>query len=819
MKKINFKSWFPHIIAILIFLLLTIIYFSPYFFDGKDLAPHDVLNFNGMGKDLRDYHEETGEYAFWSNAMFGGMPSNQTYQPSGINIFKYLSISARFGIYSLHAGILFFYLIGFYIFLISIGCKPWLSIVGAIGYAFVSYNLIIIEAGHINKAFAMATMAPILGGVMLCYRQNYFWGALITLIFAGINIFHAHIQISYYLILILAFLVIVYLIYAIKEKTIKSFLKSSLLLVIIAFIAFLPSVGRLIPMQDYSKDSIRGGSVLQNTEGEKNHSGLDLTYAFQWSYGKAETMTLLIPDFYGGSSNYNIGTNSETYKTLVNAGQKRQFAQQFCKQAPAYWGDQPFTSGPVYGGAIICFLFVLGLLVVKGKEKWWLLAATIFSILLSWGSNLMWFNEFLFKYLPLYNKFRAPSMALVIANVTMVTLGILAIKEIIENKSLDKKKLLKQLYISGGITGGLCLIFALFGGALFSFSAASDSNYPDWLISALHADRKHLLVTDSLRSFFFIAMAFLGILFYIKKGFKTNYLILGFGILILIDLWAVDKRFLNDDDFIDKKKAKEFEMTEANKTILQDKDPDFRVFNLTVSSFNDASTSYFHKSIGGYSGAKLRRYQDIIDHHFSKGINMNVVNMLNTKYFIVPDKNQNNKPITQRNYQALGNAWFVDSIRWVNSPDEEIVALNNFDPAKTAIIDKKWESKLSNSEALIDTSNNATIKLTDYANPGYLIYESKNSKTQLAVFSEIFYKTWKVYIDGEQVPLIQVNYILRGLEIPAGDHTIEFKCVDELFAKCAKISLWSSIFVGIIILGLFGAIIYQTNNKNKTIKA
>lgn len=806
MNKINFKQWWPHLVAIALFLLLTIFYFSPVVFDGKDLPQGDVTSAKAWGKDAQDFHKKTGEYAYWSNAMFSGMPANYTYAPPTKNIFAKIGKIITLNMPTIHIGLFFLYLLGFYIFLISIGCKPWLSIVGSIAYAFASYNFIIIEAGHINKGLVMATMAPILGGIILCYRKKYLWGVLVTLLFAGLNILWSHQQISYYLLLIIGLMVVVYLIYAIKEHTLKDFFKSSVILIGVAILAVLPASGKLITTMDYTKDTMRGGAVLQsNAEGVKESSGLDIDYAYQWSYGKMETMTLLIPNFYGASSGYKLGDNSECHQVLKGTGQGRQF----CRQAPTYWGPQPFTSGPVYAGAIICFLFILGLMVVKGPEKWWLLAATILSIFLSWGKNFSVFNDFLFYHLPLYSKFRTPSMALVIAGVTMVTLAVLAIKEMVHQREDKEKnnKNIRYLYIAGGITGGLCLIFALFGGTMFSFEAASDANFPEWLVTALQTDRKSMLTSDAWRSLVFILLSGSLLLIFLKKQFKPQYLLLGLGVLILIDMWSVDRRYLNSDNFVSKKKAKAIVPTQADEMILQDKDPNYRVLNLASNTFNESSTSYFHKSVGGYSPAKLRRYQDIIDYHFSKKINTQVVNMLNTRYIIVPTEQG---PMVQKNPEALGNAWFVDSLRWVNSPDEEIVSLYNFNASKTAVIDKEWKEKLyAGVPAVTASDSNAYIKLSEYNNPGYLIYESSNSQKQLAVFSEVFYKTWKAYIDGKEVPVIRVNYILRGLEIPSGQHKIEFKCIDELYENSAQYSLWGSILVGIILAGLIGLLLYR----------
>ncbi|MDR1781141.1 MAG: YfhO family protein [Tannerella sp.] len=803
LKEIIVK-FLPHILAVALFLLLTTVYFYPVL-EGKDLVQGDITSGSGWGRDANEAVKQTGEYTFWSNAMFGGMPGNYTGgMPPIYNVFAYLGNIFIFNLSILHIGLVFIYMLGFYIFLLSLGCKPWLGVIGAVAYAFASYNLVIIEAGHANKALVMATMAPVLGGIIMTYRGKYLLGALVTLIFTGINVMWGHQQISYYLLIMIAILAIVYLIYAIREHTLKKFFTASGILVAVAALAILPEAGKLISTADYTKESMRGGAVLQSkTDGEKASSGLDKDYAYMWSYGRGETMTLLIPNFCGAASYYNIGKDSETYRVLKPTGQ----ADQFVKYAPMYWGGdryKSFTSGPVYVGAIICLLFLFGLQIVKGREKWWLLTATIVSIILAWGRHFALVNDFLFYYLPMYNKFRTPEMALVIAEVTMATLGILAVKQFLETE--DKRLLIKPLWISAGITGGLCLLFAVLGGGLMSFSALSDQNYSNYpeLLGALVTDRKNMLTSDSWRSLMFIAGAAAALWFYIRKPYRTTYLFAILGVLIFIDLWTVDKRFINYDSFVPQKKAKEIVPTEADNQILQDKDPNYRVLNLASNTFQESNTSYFHKSIGGYSPAKLRRYQDIIDYHFSGQLNMNVLNMLNTRYVIV----QGNQ--VQRNPEALGNCWFVDSIRWVNSPDEEIVALNNFDPAHTAVIDVEWKDKLPadiQQYSLLDST--AHIVMTNYYTPGHIYYESQSTKAQLAVFSEVFYKTWRAYIDGQEATPIRVNYILRGLPVPAGEHQIEFRCIDEVYLRGARISLAASWIIGFVIIGLAGMTIWS----------
>jgi hypothetical protein len=791
------KKLLPHATAIILFVGLSVAYFSPSVFGDRVLHQNDLDNMSGWGRDLRIYHEKTGEYAFWSNSMFSGMPANYTFMPPQTNIFSSIGKIFTLNLPGAHAGVLFVYLLGFYIFLISLGCKPLLSIVGAIAYAFASYNLIILAVGHINKGLVMATMAPVLGGIILCYRRKYLLGGLVALIFTGINVVWSHQQISYYLLLLILILAVVYFIYAIREKTVKEFFISSAILLAAAALGIAPAAGTLLSTMDYTKDTMRGGSELNKTQTDgKESSGLDIDYAYAWSYGKGETMTLLIPNFNGASSHYNIGEDSEFYRVLRPTGQAKNYA----KSAPMYWGGKPFTEGPNYAGAIVCMLFILGLFIVRGPEKWWLSGGALLSLLLSWGKNFLILNESLFYHLPLYNKFRTPEMALVMAGVTMAALAALALKQIFDNKE-NRKQYLKPLCISAGITGGLCLVFALFGSDLMSFSGETEqqqySQRPD-ILAALVSDRKNMLAGDAWRSFLFIALATGALWYYITKKMKTAYLLSIIGALILADLWTVDRRFLGEDDFIPEKRNSTSVATEADKQILQDKDPNYRVLNLTTNTFNESRTSFFHKSVGGYSPAKLQRYQDIIDHCFSKEINMNVINMLNTKYVII--SGQQGGQQVQPNPGALGNAWFVSEIKWTDTPSQEIEALKDFNPAQTAIIDRQWQNKLSDPPALQGQDSTATIRLVDYANPGYLIYESNTSRPSLAVFSEVLYKTWHAYIDGKKAPVIRVNYILRGLEIPVGTHRIEFKCVDEIFRKSEKISLASSWIIGISIL-------------------
>lgn len=808
--KFQWKKVLPHVVAILVFAIVTMAYFAPVFFDNKDLAQGDVTSYMGWGDDVRQHYQKTGEISFWSNAMFAGMPANYAYPPKSNNVFQYVAHIAECFMPTNTAGVFFVYLIGFYIFMLCIGCSPWLSIFGALAYALCSYNIIIIDAGHVSKALVMGTIAPIVGGVILCYRGRYALGAIVTILSVGLNVFWNHQQVTFYILIMLACLAICYLVYAIKEHRFKQYIAASAILVASALLAASPAVDKLLPTMDFSKETMRGGAVLKNdAKGEKENAGLNIDYAYMWSYGKAETMTLLIPNFYGASSNYNLGTDSHFYEAVKPTGQ----ASQIVKNSPTYWGDQPFTSGPVYAGAIICFLFVLGLLICKGKERWWLLAATIIAIVLSWGKNLPGLNNWLFYHLPLYNKFRTPSMALVIANFTMAAMAMICLKEIIERKN-DLKFNNRMLYIAFGVVGGLCLFFALFGSSLFSFQSSVDAQLPDWALSGLIEDRKAMLTGDAWRSFIFILLAAVVLWLYQNEKIKQqNIIVVVVGLLCFIDLWSVDRRFVNDDSFISARQARTLQASAIDEQIRQDRDPNYRVLNLTTNTFNESRTSYFHKSIGGYSPVKLRRYQDIIDYYLSGQISMPVISMLNTKYVIV---NTQQGPMAQLNPEAMGNCWFVDSLQWVNTPDEEIVALGTTNLHTTALVDKEWAKCLPGADKLAGHDSTAFIRMDSLVNPGYITYTTSAAMPRLAVFSEVFYKTWHCYIDGKEAPIARANYILRAVEVPEGQHKIEFRCVDDVYLSSHRISLIASIAVGVVLLALI-ALLFICRRKETAV--
>ncbi len=800
MKKFDFKTILPYITAVFVFLVITMIYFSPLL-EGKRIQQSDIMQFTGMSKEIADFREKTDTEPLWTNSMFGGMPAYQISVVYKGNILGYLDTILSLGLPH-PASTVFLYFIGFFILLLVLKIDPWLAIAGAIAFAFSSYFFIIIDVGHNSKAHAIAYIAPVLAGIILTLRRKYILGGILTAIFLSLEIKANHPQITYYLVIMVFILGLFELIFAIREKRIVKLFASVGVLIIAASFAALTNIATLWATWEYGKDTIRGKSELTSNL-ENKTSGLDKDYATQWSYGVGETMTLFIPNFYGGASAAKISESSAIVEALKENNVPQNQIAQFTKYPLPflYFGNQPSVAGPVYVGAIVFFLFILGLIIVRGPLKWWLLSVTVLSILLSWGHNFMAFTDFFMEYVPGYNKFRAVSMALVIAEIAMPILGLMALKVLFE-KHLDQKKLVKSLQIAAGITGGIALLFVIMPGVFLSFTGANDASiqqqfqFPDWMMQAIRDERARLVRLDALRSFAFVILT-AGVLwaFLLSKLNKT-YVYMILAALILLDMFVISKRYLNNDSFTTKTKVeKPFTPTEADQQILQDPDPDFRVFNLTVNTFNDASTSYFHKSIGGYHGAKLRRYQELIENQISKQ-NMSVLNMLNTKYFILPGEDR--KPTAQRNYDALGHAWFVKGYELVDNADQEMAAISIFNPADTAIIDKRFENTLTSFTPGRDSV--AYISLTSYA-PNDLTYDYNTGKDGLAVFSEIYYpKGWNAYVDGELTPHFRANYVLRAMVLPAGNHKLEFKFEPNVYVVGEKISFISSIILLLLII-------------------
>ncbi len=835
------KSIAPHVLIIALFIAVSFIYFSPVI-EKKELPQMDAIHSTGMSHELTRYEQETGEHSLWTNSMFSGMPAYQIKTPKPNSIYYFTTFVLRLGLPYFTVAILFVLLLGFYIMLTVLDVNKWISIIGAIGFAFGSYNFIIISVGHISKAYAIAFMPLVIAGVLLTYKKKYWLGAIITMFGLGIEISANHVQVTYYLLLMIGVYALVRLVYAILEKEIKAFSIASGVLVIAVILAILPNVSNLWVTYEYGNDTIRGESELASTD-KKKSTGLDRDYALAWSYGTTETWSLMIPNIQGGK-NGRIGE----FKYATDAASDE--FREAVSQQDTYWGTQPFTSGPVYAGAILCFLFVLGLFLVKGELKCWLAAATILSIFLAWGRNFPAFTDIFFYYVPFYNKFRTVSMAMVIASFTVPMLAALTLQKIIEApKVLLEKKL--YLYISLALTAGISLLFYLMPSAFFTFITGDETRafqqqmtespqYKDAILRfmpQLELARISILKHDAIRSFIFIILSAGSIFaFLFVKAFKKEYLIAVISLLVISDMWVINKRYLNDEQFVPKLNVDaNFQKSKADEFILKDIDLDYRVLNLTRNPFTEVNTSYFHKSIGGYHGAKMRRYQDLIDKYLGQEIgavrniiqknpeqaNMllsqtGILNMLNAKYLIF---NPDALPII--NFNALGSAWFVDSFKIVNNADEEFAALKDFNPSHTALIDKRFETNLEElKKSGVDTTKPNLIKLIQYK-PDCLVYQSNTKSSKLAVFSEIYYdKGWNCYVDEKLVPHFRVNYVLRGAVLPVGAHKVEFKFEPKSYYNGQKISLISSILVVILLVISIGKFVkdYKYQEETQPIK-
>ena len=808
--------------AILAFAVITLIYFSPVL-QGKRIKQHDIEMHLGMSQEINQYREATGEQTLWTDAPFGGMPAwNISVQPKGNltkPIYRCLSLGFPHPI-----GSVFICMLGFFVLLLVLDCGFWISFIGAIAYGFTSYLFIVIGAGHNAKAMAMAYMAPVIAGVLLTYKGKYLWGSILTAFALAFEIWTGHIQITYYLALIIVILVIAELISDVKNKQLGHFLKASVCLVVAAIIGVLTCSTILYGNYEFGKETTRGKPVLTRNE-DNQTKGLDRDYITQWSYGKGETWSLLIPNAKGGASAY-IGKQNPALDKA-----ERQFKDNIA-QSNAYWGDQPGTSGPVYVGAIVVFLFVLGALTVKGKLKWALLVATLLSILLSWGKNFMGFTNFFLDYIPGYDKFRAVSMTLVMAEVTMPLLGFLGLAEIVKNPD-DFKKNQKKFFIALGITAGLCMVFYLAPKVFFNFlsqeeakqfaslSSGKDGSVYASFAAQLEDVRVAIFRKDALRSLLFIILAAVPIFLFGKGKLKGQIAFPILAALVLIDMFPIDKRYLNDDNFIARQKVQNpYTATVADQFIMNDNTLNFRVADITKDMFNDASTCYFHKSLGGYCGAKLRRYQDVITQHLGNELNLlrsaktgdalienlsqaSVINMLNTKYIIYnPNANAFQNPF------AFGNAWIPNDIHWVDTPNEEIDALGNTDLAHTAILHKEFAQQVG--DYRLTDSIKPQVTLETYL-PNKLTYKfrgiSTGSTTEnyLVVFSEIWTrKGWKMFVDGQEQPLFRANYLLRCALIPNGEHEIVMEYAPKAYTIGNTVSFASSL---VMILGLIAAII------------
>ena len=802
------KKILPYVVAIVLFIVASLLYFHPVL-KGQKLSQSDITQFTGMAKEIVDYRAENDSEPYWTGASFSGMPAYQisAYYPYDFvrSLDKLLRFLPRPADYT------FLYFLSFFVLMLALKVKWRLAILGALAFGFSTYLIIIFIPGHNSKAHAIAYMPLVLAGVLLVFRRKFVLGFIVTGLAMALEIFANHIQMTYYLGFCLLILGIVELIHAIKEDKLSTFIKQAAVIIAAVILGIGANAPRLMAMKEYTDYSTRGKSELTiNADGSKKveKQGLDKNYITQYSYAKLETFNLFIPRYMGGGTVEELGDDSNFYQLIEKTAGKK-VANDYSKSVLTYWGDQPIIEAPAYIGAVIFFLFFLGIFLVKGKLKQWLIAATVFSILLSWGRNFEVLTNIFIDYVPLYNKFRAVSSIQIIAELCVPILGVLALKQFFskEVSNKEKKKALENAFFT---FAGLIVFGYLLAQSFSTFEGLRDSNYNELpgLIDAVIADRKSMLLIDSIRSIIFVVLT-AGILrFTLKDKLKKQYAIIALVVFILVDLLSVDKRYVNESDFKSSRKVeKPFIATIADKQILKDTSH-YRVANFTVDPMQDGSTSYFHQSIGGYHAAKMGRYKELFDYQIAKN-NMRVLNMLNTKYFIVA--NQNNQPQAQLNQDAYGNAWFVDNVVLVDSADKEMNALDTLNTKTDAVIDR---SKLEESNSFIfekDSTANISLKSYDVTK---LIYNSNTQKEQFAVFSEIYYKDgWNAYVDGELTPHYRVNYVLRGMIIPAGKHQIVFKFEPKVIQKGSLVSLIS---YGLLIAITIGWLFYDDRKKKKT---
>lgn len=857
MKQFDWKKILPYAVAIIAFVAIAMIYCAPLL-EGKVLVQGDVNNWKGAAQEARAFYDEHGYSPWWTNSMFSGMP---TYQITG-NLptselratMEQISHAGFAGDWAI-VGIIFAYFFGFFLMLRCFKINPWLSIIGGLAIGFSTYFLLIIPAGHMTKAAALGFLAPVIGGFYAIFRKQYWLGAPLVAIYGTLSL-NLHPQMTYYIFMLIGVMACAELYIHIKDKAWKD-LGISLGVLVLSLLLVVGTKASWLEMnQSYLKETMRGGhsELTSNSDSgptSNSNSGLSLDYATAWSYGVDETMTFLIPNWEGGASGYNVGEKSQLCETMKDNGIPKRSAEQFCQQVPTYRGEKAFTSGPVYMGAIICFLFVLGLLIVPGPYKWALLVATLFSVALAWGRNMMWITELFFNYFPMYNKFRAVESILVVAEITMPLLGILALQQIVDKK-IAWEKLRMNMFIAGGVTAGLCLFFALFASVVdvtSSYDAQWVNQVPVWLRDAIFDERTAMIKADAWRSFIFIALGFAVVYWYAWKSNSEslntkpstlNYILYAaLAVLVLADMLPVNKRFFGNDHFVKAKDADAyFAMQPYEQQILQDESY-YRVLNLATNTFNDARTSYRLKSIGGYSAAKLRRYQDLIDEHISKEMNplmqtvmrtqgfmlpdenegkdFPVLNMLNMKYAVVPLQGGKQAPV--QNPYAMGNCWFVDEVILVDTPDEECALLSEIDLHKQAVADKKFAEALDITKPEVTplmAFDESSIELTSYA-PNCLQYESMNERNQVAVFSDIYYPyDWHLYIvnnNGEkmELPLARVNYTLRAAVIPAGHHQL----VMEFQPHAIQTDKWCMVILILALLLSAGGLTYPLWRKKK----
>ena len=820
------KRIIPDVIAIVLFAVISFAYFCPAVTEGRILSQHDSVAGIGAGQEGKEYYERTGERTRWTNSIFGGMPTYQM-SPSYDSTDLLKGVEKLYHLYlPTYVWLVFVMLLGFYILLRAFDFKVWMAGLGAIVWAFSSYFFIIIAAGHIWKFITLAYIPPTIAGMVLCYRGKHLLGALVTALFVALQISSNHVQMTYYFLFVMLFMAIAYGVQAYQQKRFAAFWKSTGVLALAGILGICVNLSNLYHTYEYSKESMRGKSELvKDNPTNQTGSGLERDYITQWSYGIGETFSLLVPNVKGGAS-VPLAANEKAM------GKANPMYGSIYSQLGQYWGEQPGTSGPVYVGAFVMFLFVLGLFIVKGPMKWALLAATILSILLSWGKNLMGFTDFFIDYMPMYNKFRAVSSILVIAEFTIPLLAMLALKEVVAAPQLLKERK-KDFLVSFALTGGLAFLFAVMPKVFFSSYVSSmemhalqgiptEQLVP--LLANLEEVRISLFTSDAWRSFFIILLGTVGVWMYGLGKLKETTLVGALALLCLFDMWDVNKRYLYDEQFVEEQvQTRSFQQTETDQLILQDEALEYRVLNLASNTFNENNTAYWHKSVGGYHAAKLRRYQEMIEEHISAEMNglfkavaeaegdmerlnpaeFPVLNMLNTRYFIFPLQGGKTAPLL--NPFALGNAWFVQDVQYVDNANEEIEAIHGINPKHTAIVDKRFEPMVQP----IVSDASAKIQLVAYE-PNYLKYEVESDKGGTVVFSEIYYPGWQSMIDGKEVPHGRANYILRAMNVPAGKHVIEFRFDPKSLHVTETIA-----FVSIGLLVLLACVVVWMGVKKK----
>ena len=826
----SIKKCLPDVLAVLLFVVLAFAYFFPADIEGRILYRHDASAGRGAGQEGIEYLEKTGERSRWTNALFGGMPTYQMAPSYGSTDLLTKAIYAYHLWLPENVWFVFAYLLGFYILLRAFDFRQHLAALGSIIWAFSTYFLIIIAAGHIWKVWALAYLPPMIAGIVLAYRGKYLWGLLLTAVFSAFEINANHVQMTYYYLFVILFMVIAWLVEAIRQQQMARFLKATAVCIAGAAIGVCVNLSNLYHTWQYSKESMRGKSELvKANNANQTSSGLERDYITQWSYGIGETWTLLIPNTKGGASM----PLSQNETAMKHADENYVSIYQ---QIGQYWGEQPGTSGPVYVGAFVVMLFILGLFIVKGPMKWALLAATVLSILLSWGKNFMGFTDFFLDYIPMYDKFRTVASILVIAEFTIPLLAMLALKKIFDEPEVLKEKA-KYLYASFALTAGVALLFALMPTAFFAgFISTSEmhalqslpAEHIQPLIANLTEMRQAVFTADCWRTFWIIVIGTAFLLLFRYGKLKAEYTVAGILLLCLVDLWQVNKRYLNDEMFVPKSEREAPQQkTQTDEQILRDQTLDYRVLNLASNTFNENETSYYHKSIGGYHAAKLRRYQEMIEQYINPEMQAlfgavseaagdmtqvngdsicPVLNMLNTRYFIFPLEGGQTVPI--QNPYAYGNAWFVDKLDYVNNANEEMAAVGKIDLRHQAVADVKFKAQLGEA---VEQDTASVVKITSYE-PNRLTYDVNSGKGGVLVFSEIYYPEWTATVDGQPVELGRVDYLLRAIQIQPGKHQVELSFFPKSVSTTETIAY---VAIVLLILTLLGTIFLEYKNRKK----